>query len=138
METQPLQQKTKSIPPKPPCNTVKSIGCGKRPFLFSLNDRLMVRDNFTTSTWLLLGAACQSLLLVLPIRPSYALAPALLLLSLRLLRTLLMCLGLVHDPYREGVIPGKTTGIYPSTSNAAKKPSDDQICVLLLPARSNQ
>jgi hypothetical protein len=138
METQPLQREKETIPPKPPCNIVKGLGYKKRPFLFCLNDRLLVRDNFTTSTWLLLGAACQSFLLVLPIRPSCALAPALLLLSYRLLRTLLMCVGLIHDPYIEGVIASKTVGVYPSTSNSDKKPSDGEICVILLPARSNQ
>lgn len=137
MEVKPLQGKS-DIPPKPHCNILKGYGGTNGPFLMNKNDRGLIRDNFTTSTWLLIGATLQTSLLLLPIRPSYALAPAVLLLSYRFINNLLICFGLKQNPYMDGVTIGKRSAIYPSASPTEENPASEEICVFLLLARCNQ
>lgn len=82
---------------------------------------MLLKDNFTLSTWLLIGAACQSLLLLFPIRPSYALAPVFVLMGYRIIRTGLMCFGLVRNPHMDGVLEGKYAAIYPSSASQGEE-----------------
>jgi hypothetical protein len=66
----------------------------------------MLRDNFSLTTWLLMGACLQGLaLLIFPV--SRALAPALLLLGYRLVINVLQIFGVLENPYMKGVILGK-------------------------------
>jgi hypothetical protein len=136
MESKPDQAKS-NIPPKPLSNIAKGWG-GKKDVPFNQNDVALLKDNFTTSTWLLIGATLQIILFSLPIRPSYALAPALLLLTYRILNNLLICSGLKRNPYMDGVIPSKHTAQYPPTSsNPNPDPASSEICVFLISARCN-
>jgi hypothetical protein len=132
-----MAQVKSDLPPKPPCNIVKGYG-GKKDVVFNQNDVALLRDNFTTSTWLLIGATLQTLLFLLPLRPSYALAPAVLLLSYRFTANLLMCFGLKRNPYMDGVTVGKRAALYPPPSPDEKGPASEEICVILLAARCNQ
>ena len=141
MEPKPAQQKS-DLPPKPPCNIVKGNG-GRPGIIFNQTDRALLRDNFTTSTWLLIGATLQTLLFLLPIRPSYALAPAVLLLTYRFTTNLLICFGLKRNPYMDGVTAGKRAAIYPSPSSPSNEkgnpvPGNGEICVFLITTRCNQ
>jgi hypothetical protein len=137
MASKPVQGKI-DIPPKAPCSIVKGYGGTNGLFLMNTNDRTLLRDNFTTSTWLLIGATLQTSLLLLPIRPSYALAPAVILLSYRFINNLLICFGLKQNPYMNGVTIGKRAAIYPSANPTEKNPASEEVCVLLLTARCNQ
>jgi hypothetical protein len=130
-----------TIPRKPPSNILKGYALKEQSaFLSTISDRHIVRDNFTISTWLLLGASLQCLLLALPLRPSYAVLPALLLLGYRFINGLLMCFGTINHPYADGVIPSKTVTVYPESANinGERKVSDGGICVIMLFARCNQ
>jgi hypothetical protein len=137
MASKPVQGKI-DIPPNPPCSIVRGYGGTNGPSLMNTNDRTLLRDNFTTSTWLLIGATLQTSLLLLPIRPSYALAPAVILLSYRFINNLLICFGLKQNPYMDGVTIGKRAAIYPSANPTEKNPASEEICVLLLTVRCNQ
>lgn len=135
MESKTVQTKS-DIPPKPPCNIVKGYG-GRKDKIFNQNDGALLKDNFTISTWLLIGATLQTILFSLPIRPSYALAPAVLLLTYRFLTNLLICFGLKQNPYMSGITEGKHTALYHSSSPDEHNPASAEICVLLLTARCN-
>jgi hypothetical protein len=60
------------------------------------------------------------------------------LLSYRFINNLLICFGLKHNPYMDGVTIGKRATLYPSASPTEKNPASDEICVLPLTARCNQ
>lgn len=86
----------------------------------------------------MLGSVLQGVTsLLLPRR--YALAPAVGLLTFRLLRTGLMCLGLVSNPHMDEVFPGKFTGLIPGRDGSPpKQGSDQEVAVIILASRSNQ
>ena len=125
---------------KPRSSILKGYGLKERSSLPStIADQHALRDNFTTSTWLLIGACLQCLLLALPIRPSYAFFPALLLLGFRFVNWLLMYLGIIKHPYADGVIPGKASVAMPESYDVdGKKKDDGGVCVIMLFARCNR
>ena len=125
---------------KPTSNILKGYGLKEHSALPSTTaDYHALRDNFRTSTWLLIGASLQCLLLALPIRPSYALLPALLLLGYRFTSGLLMCFGIIKHPYMDGVIVGKTAAAMPESYDIDGKRKDDGgLCVILLFGRCNR
>jgi hypothetical protein len=129
--TSKLVQGNSDIPPKPLCNVVKGHGGTKGPFLIYRNDRPLLRDNFMTSTWLLIGATLETSLLLLPVRPPYASAPAVILLSYRFINNILICFSLKHSPSTDGVT------IWQSVPPSTHPPTYREICVLLLTARCN-
>ncbi len=99
----------------------------------------MVRDNFTTSTWLCIGACIQgALLLCIPSR-LYALLPALGVLLFRTCDVLLMTAGLKRNQYMDGVMNGKYCAQIPDTEGKfSGEPADAEVCVMILGVRSNQ
>jgi hypothetical protein len=136
-----LKSAADTFPRKPPSNILKGYALKETsPFLSTIYDRHIVRDNFTISTWLLLGASLQCLLLVLPIRPSFAVFPTLLFLGYRLITSLLMSVGILSHSYGKDVVPSKTVAIYPESMNVngEKVASDGGLCVIMLFARCNQ
>jgi hypothetical protein len=137
-----------SLPPKsintaaskPRSNIIRGYGLQERSvYPNTVADLHALRDNFTISTWLLIGASLQCLLMVLPIRPSYALLPAVVILSCRLAKNLLQCFGIIRHPYADGVIPGKVAAKMPeSYDKEGNQVNDGGVCVIMLFARSNQ
>ncbi|KAI9669115.1 MAG: protein phosphatase 2A regulatory subunit cdc55 [Alyxoria varia] len=102
---------------------------------------VLIRDSFTITTWLAIGAAFQSLLILLPLRPVYTLGPAILLLTLKLVDNAFVILGWKRNPLMNGVLPGKHTALFPSENGQfqAKNgyPSREKIAVVLLGVRNN-
>jgi hypothetical protein len=131
---------TSTIASKPRSNILKGYGLKERNFPFStIADQHGLRDNFRTSTWILIGASLQCLLLALPIRPSYALLPALLLLGYRFANGLLMCFGIISHPYADGVILGKASVAIPESYDIdGTKKDDGGVCVIMLFGRCNR
>ena len=119
-----------------------SIRLGVRPKRTLNNfDLTVLRDNFTISTWLLIGAVLQTLLLAFPIGKVYALAPAILLLGFRFVKNLLITFGILANPYMKDVIIGKYAAVYPDAQGGFGEratPSNGGVCVLLLGAQCNQ
>lgn len=104
-----------------------------------------IRDQFTISTWLLIGAALQSILFLLPIRAPYLLGAASLLLGIKCLNHLLMTIGVKENIYLDGTVEGKTTARFPNqpvASTAEGKETGDsndgKICVVFIGVRCNQ
>lgn len=98
----------------------------------------MIRDCFTISTWLSIGAVIQGLLVYF-VRPTYAVAPAALILLYKLSRTIFQSFGLLRNPYMDDVIMGKFSAQHgDADGNAPTESSQNQIAVIQLASRSNQ
>jgi hypothetical protein len=96
------------------------------------------RDDFRMTTWLLSGAALQSLLFLL--LPTYvALLPTLLLISARITTFVLISHGSMRDPSFDKVKIGRLTAQIPCEDGSApEKPAEKEVVILVLGARSNQ
>ena len=114
----------------------------KRPFntQVSLLHKL-IRDQFTIQTWLAFGAVAQSLLLLLPIRPIYTIAPAVVLLLFKAVDTLLITFKLKPNSYTAGVVDTKVTAIVPNADGSFGKQegqnTPDRVAILLLGFKIN-
>ena len=101
----------------------------------------IIRDQFTIQTWLAFGAVAQSLLLLLPIRPIFAIAPAVILLLFKAADTALVTLKLKPNQYKSGAIDGRVTAIVPNADGSFGKQEGqetlDRISILLLGFRIN-
>ncbi|KAI8941996.1 hypothetical protein NX059_000106 [Plenodomus lindquistii] len=96
-------------------------------------------NDYTISTWLLLGSTLQSLLvLILP--RTIALLPPLLFLTYRLTHSYLIATNHIPNPQTKGIIRGRHTWKIPSSSptttntDATKHEASDSIVVLVLAA----
>jgi hypothetical protein len=100
----------------------------------------LLRDNFTISTWILIGCVIQGLL-TLTIRPSLAVLPAFLLLTWGIIDALLMSVGLKQNTWMKDVIVGKFSVAYPAQGEARAiqgQPADNGPgAVMILGTRSN-
>lgn len=131
--------KSPAIPPKPPSNIYRAYGSKAKTIPFTTTSDLhALRDNFTISTWLLIGASLQCALLALPIRPSYALIPALSLLAYRFVHWLLQCFGVIAYRYTDGIVKGKLSVAYPETYSDSKTKGDGGVCVIMLFAQCHR
>ncbi|MCJ1401655.1 hypothetical protein MMC11_004872 [Xylographa trunciseda] len=98
----------------------------------------VIRDDLRLTTWLLLGASLQSLL-VLCLPTPYAVLPAVLLLSYRIIKVSCMTAGLIHDTTQDQVVKGRFTAqLCPGESFAAKQASEEEVVIFIIGARSNQ
>lgn len=101
----------------------------------------LLRDQFTIQTWLSFGAVAQGLLLLLPIRPIYAVAPALLLLLAKAIDTAMITFNLKPNSYATGVINTKFSAMIPNSDGSFGKKegeeSPEKVTILLLGFRIN-
>lgn len=96
-----------------------------------------VRDNFSISTWMAIGATLQGLL-VLFARPTFAIAPATLILLYRFSHTMLMHYGFIRNTQMEDVIMGKYTVQIPDKDGKPpSEPSGTGMAVIMLGFRNN-
>ncbi|KAH6604517.1 hypothetical protein Trco_006224 [Trichoderma cornu-damae] len=93
-----------------------------------------IRDNFTISTWIAIGAILQGLLVVF-VRPTVAIAPAALVLFSRFSRAMLAHFGIIRNTQMDGVLMGKYTVQMPNEDGSAPSESADKgIAVIMLGA----
>jgi hypothetical protein len=85
----------------------------------------------------LIGAFFQTLLILLPIPTIYTLTPAITILLIRFINTLLITYGITSNPYLQNVIPNKSTAQVPDLNGHYKGPGKEKIAVLFLGAKSN-
>jgi hypothetical protein len=78
----------------------------KGPLGVSRSDLSILRDNFTLTTWLLIGACLQAVVLTLCSLP-YAILPASILLAWRFFDNLLQIAGVRQNPNMANVVLGK-------------------------------
>lgn len=104
-----------------------------------------LRDTFALTTWLLLGAFLQIILFLLPIRPTYAAAPVLVLLGWQIIDHVLMIVGLKEDVYQKRGLRTKYTALFPDENGGFAKgekkgtaPGGQKICVFFLGFSCNQ
>lgn len=97
-----------------------------------------LRDEFRMTTWLLTGAAVQSLLFFM--LPSYvALLPSLLLMAARVATTGLISYGILRDPTLDHVKIGRFTAQIPHEDGSVpEKGGEKELVILVLGARFNQ
>ncbi|EST05121.1 Protein of unknown function DUF4188 [Kalmanozyma brasiliensis GHG001] len=99
---------------------------------------IFLRDQFTLSTWMLMGASIQCLLVSVLGARLWIVALPVLMLGLRCLRTILQARGMLKNPYMEGVIPGKTTCHFPNSDGSySGATSNKSMAVLLISVKSN-
>ncbi|TKA76771.1 hypothetical protein B0A49_08381 [Cryomyces minteri] len=116
----------------------KPPSVSKRSGLVFLHNAL--RDQFSISTWLLVGASLQCLFFLLPIRAPYIRGLALLLLCIKAANTALMTFGLKRNVYMDNTISNKVAAVYPLQHTSDKThldPPTDKATILLLGFRSN-
>lgn len=97
----------------------------------------MVRDNFSISTWLAIGALVQSVAFSLLGRTAFL--PAVCLLLYRIADAYAITTGLKHNHYLDGVIldhysaqlPGEATG-------GVESPAESDVCVFMIGSKVNQ
>lgn len=101
-------------------------------------DLAAIRANFSLSTWLLLGACCQTLVFLLaPYRIVFL--PAFGALAIRAIYVLLAGTGYIHKHHMDGVRMGKWTAVLPrDPSKGLGKQKGEDLVVFILSARSNQ
>lgn len=58
-------------------------------------------------------------------------------LGYQVLKTVLQTLGLIHNPYMDAVIDGRTVPVFPDENGHRSQPGDTEICAIILAARSN-
>ncbi|EON61528.1 hypothetical protein W97_00743 [Coniosporium apollinis CBS 100218] len=127
----------KSAPTAPQLLSSKPLSVTKDSGLNFVHN--LVRDQFHISTWLLIGASIQCLLLLLPVPDFYIRSLALLILGIKVADTALMALGLKRNTYMDGTM-GRVTARYPfqqASDNALSDASTGNVAVLLLGFRSN-
>ncbi|KAK5117993.1 hypothetical protein LTR62_004037 [Meristemomyces frigidus] len=97
----------------------------------------LIRDCFSLTTWLALGAVVQAVL-SLTLSPRLAFLPAFLLLSYRALTAYATSIGWLHNPLMDGVIRKKFSAQIPDeVGDFGTKPSNQDIVVLLIGTRCN-
>ncbi|WPH04619.1 Hypothetical protein R9X50_00751100 [Acrodontium crateriforme] len=98
--------------------------------------KILLRDNFSLTTWLCTGAVAQSGLLLLFGR--IALVPAIAVLFYRLFVTYAMTVGWMRNPYMDGVIMNKFAAQFPDTAgHYGAKPASSDVVVFLIGTRCN-
>ena len=98
-----------------------------------------IRDSLSLTTWLLLGAWLQCVLFFM-IPSRITLLPSTILLLMRVVQTCLVHFGLVRNKRLDG-IPGRTkvTAQIPNADGSVpENPSDKEIVVFIIGAKSNQ
>jgi len=79
----------------------------------------------------------QTLLTLLPIPTIYSLTPAITVLLIRFINTLLITYGIIPNPYLQNAIPKKSTAQIPDLNGNFNGPGKEKIAVLFLGAKSN-
>ena len=98
----------------------------------------VIRDDLRLTTWILLGAWFQAVLVLL-LPGKLALLPATFLLAFRIAKVLLMLGGIIHDTSREKVLQERLTARLPYANQVEDGASPKEEMVLfIIGARSNQ
>jgi hypothetical protein len=99
----------------------------------------LVNENFSLSTWLLLGCSIQSLIfLVVPARfQIYACSFAGTLLVSRVVTAVLINFNVINNPYLQDGIRRRTTALVPDEAGSLVEPGQQGVTVLMLGAKSN-
>lgn len=97
-----------------------------------------LRDTFSISTWLLLGAILHGLVaLIIPTRLALLVAVPSLVVLVRSAREALAMFGVLNNPAMDGVVPGRSVPVIPDNYGDRQEPAAKQLCCILLGARSN-
>lgn len=98
----------------------------------------MVRDQFSITTWLSIGAIIQATAYaLLPYRNIVTILPVLLFLGYKLAFTACVLFGLVPNSRMKDVLLGHTTPVFPDEKGNQDKPADRTICAIVLGVVSN-
>ena len=109
-----------------------------RPSQMSATRLGFLLNNFTISTWLLVGATLQCTLSYMLPR-NVALLPAVVLLLSRLISGALVTKGFLRNSYLDGAIMGRwTASRLNEDGSVPQKPADKEIVLFVVGARSNQ
>lgn len=97
----------------------------------------MVRDNFSVSTWLAIGALIQSAAYSLLGRTAFL--PAVCLLLYRIADAYAITTGLKRNHYLDGVILDHYSAQFPGeATNGVESPAESDVCVFMIGSKVNQ
>jgi len=97
----------------------------------------LVNENFSLSTWLLLGACFQASIALIVQNKYYAFLPAVLILSARIINAVMIHFKIKPNPYLEKVVFKKAAAVVPDGNGNFTGAGQEKIAVLLLGAKSN-
>lgn len=98
----------------------------------------LIRDQLTISSWLLLGASIQCILVAIFGARLLIVGLPVLVLGLRLVQAILQARGVLDNPYMAGVIKGRTTCHFPDKGGAYRgATSNKSMAVLIISVRCN-
>jgi len=98
----------------------------------------VLQYNFSVITWILVGASLQALAVYLFSSGRYILLVSTLLLSAKIIKTLLQAYSVTPNPYLQDVFAGRTTALLPNQETGEiETASSRKIAVLHLGAKSN-
>ena len=103
----------------------------------SLTFLSVVQMNFSTATWILIGASLQAATVYIFSNKHYVLLASTIALSVKLGRTFLQASNILPNPYMQGVIPGRTTALLLNEDGELDEKSGKKVAVLHLGAKSN-
>lgn len=99
---------------------------------------IITQLNFSTSTWIIVGACLQALAVYLFSSGSYVLLISTLVLLFKIGRTVLQTVGILPNPYMEDVFNGRSTALmHDAQSGEITGASDRKIAILHLGSKSN-
>ena len=132
----PVCYKHNFTPKCPPQQSGPSSQFAKTPELTGFLQ--LGSENFSLSTWLLLGASLQALLAFFVRDKLCASLPAAFILSLRILNGLMIYYKITPNPYLKHIIPKKSAAIVPNKDGVLTSADQAKVNVLLLGAKSNR
>lgn len=98
----------------------------------------MIRDQFSISTWLSIGAVIQATAYtLLPYRNIVTILPVVLFLVYKIAYTICVASGFISNPRMQNVNPYRTGPIYPDEKGVQDKAADTEMCAILLGVVSN-
>lgn len=97
----------------------------------------LVNDNFSLSTWLLLGACLQASIALVVKNKYYAFLPAVFILSARIIDALLIHFNIKQNPYLQQAIMKKAAAIVPDSQGNFTGAGQEKVTIMLLGAKTN-
>ncbi|KAJ8110024.1 hypothetical protein OPT61_g7023 [Boeremia exigua] len=100
--------------------------------------RAIIRDQFSITTWLSIGAVIQATAYaLLPYRNIVTILPVVLFLGYKLAYTVAVAAGILPNPRMKNVIPGHATPVFPDEKGVQEKAADSTVCAIILGVVSN-
>jgi hypothetical protein len=112
--------------------------------LNSVQGHQRIRNQFSITDWLLIGCCLQSAIILLTPFPLIdALAPTFLLAGWKVLKTVLITVGVMENYHMKGVRVGRATAVFPNPDGTFERKVGESVggegmCIILLSSKVHQ